>query len=79
MVTTDPEEAGRFLDQAIAAGHEGVMVKALDAPYEAGRRGRLGSSKKCLPRGGSLILGLPPAGMAKRYTRDAQTVVGSGP
>src|SRR5437764_1268710 len=47
--------------------------------YEAGRRGRLGSSKKCLPRGGSLILGLPPAGMAKRYTRDAQTVVGSGP
>src|SRR5213078_1591715 len=26
-------------DEAIAAGHEGVMVKALDAPYEAGRRG----------------------------------------
>ncbi len=39
VVTTDPEEAGRFLDQSIAAGHEGVMVKALDAPYEAGRRG----------------------------------------
>src|SRR5207253_1270558 len=29
----------RVLDAALAAGHEGVMVKALDAPYEAGRRG----------------------------------------
>jgi DNA ligase-1 len=27
------------LDDAISRGHEGVMVKALDAPYEAGRRG----------------------------------------
>ncbi len=33
------DEAGRFLDEAIERGHEGVMVKALDAPYEAGRRG----------------------------------------
>ena len=36
---TDAEEAERFLEDAIAHGHEGVMVKALDAPYEAGRRG----------------------------------------
>jgi DNA ligase-1 len=39
---TVAEDAGtveRFLDDAIAHGHEGVMVKALDAPYEAGRRG----------------------------------------
>ena len=28
-----------MLDEALARGHEGVMVKALDAPYEAGRRG----------------------------------------
>jgi DNA ligase-1 len=28
------------LDGALAAGHEGVVVKALDAPYAAGRRGR---------------------------------------
>jgi ATP-dependent DNA ligase len=35
----DPEEAERFLEAALARGHEGVMVKALDAPYEAGRRG----------------------------------------
>ncbi len=32
-------QAERFLADAIARGHEGVMVKALDAPYEAGRRG----------------------------------------
>src|SRR5205807_8079750 len=28
-----------FYEEALAAGHEGVMAKALDAPYEAGRRG----------------------------------------
>jgi DNA ligase 1 len=39
IVTADPGEAGRFLDRAIAAGHEGVMVKDLERPYEAGRRG----------------------------------------
>jgi ATP-dependent DNA ligase I len=37
--TSDPDEAERFLEEALAHGHEGVMVKALDAPYEAGRRG----------------------------------------
>ncbi len=39
IVTDDLAEAERFLDDALARGHEGVMVKALDAPYEAGRRG----------------------------------------
>lgn len=32
-------QARRFLDGALARGHEGVMVKALGSPYEAGRRG----------------------------------------
>jgi DNA ligase-1 len=36
----DPEQAAAVLDDALAAGHEGVVVKALDAPYAAGRRGR---------------------------------------
>jgi DNA ligase-1 len=40
LVTGVAEEARGFLDGALARGHEGVMVKALDAPYEAGRRGR---------------------------------------
>jgi DNA ligase-1 len=33
-------EAQAFLDQALARGHEGIMAKALDAPYEAGHRGQ---------------------------------------
>jgi DNA ligase-1 len=32
-------EAQAFLDQALAAGHEGLMAKALGAPYQAGGRG----------------------------------------
>ncbi|OXY89523.1 ATP-dependent DNA ligase [Streptomyces diastatochromogenes] len=32
-------EAERFLADTLARGHEGVVVKALDAPYSAGRRG----------------------------------------
>ena len=39
LVTADAGEAERFYQDALAAGHEGVMAKALDAPYEAGRRG----------------------------------------
>jgi DNA ligase 1 len=39
MVTDDPQEAARFFADAIAHGHEGVVVKSLQAPYEAGRRG----------------------------------------
>jgi DNA ligase-1 len=39
LITTDADEAGRFLDATLAAGHEGVMAKSLAAPYEAGRRG----------------------------------------
>ncbi len=39
IVTDEPAEAESFLEEALARGHEGVMVKALDAPYEAGRRG----------------------------------------
>ncbi|HEX6921482.1 MAG TPA: ATP-dependent DNA ligase [Actinomycetes bacterium] len=39
LVTADVGAAGAFLDDALARGHEGVVVKALDVPYEAGRRG----------------------------------------
>jgi DNA ligase-1 len=39
MVVEDAAHAEPFLEDALARGHEGVMVKALDAPYEAGRRG----------------------------------------
>ena len=39
VVTADPAEVGRFFQQAIAAGHEGLMAKSLGAGYAAGQRG----------------------------------------
>ena len=39
IVTSDPAQAANFFEDAIARGHEGVVVKALDSPYGAGRRG----------------------------------------
>ena len=39
LVTDDPERVREFLRTTLAAGHEGVMVKDLDTPYAAGRRG----------------------------------------
>jgi ATP-dependent DNA ligase I len=47
IVTTEPAAAERFLGGAIAAGHEGVMVKALGSRYDAGRRG--GAWRKVKP------------------------------
>jgi DNA ligase-1 len=35
----DVAAAEKFLADTLARGHEGVVVKALDAPYSAGRRG----------------------------------------
>ena len=39
IVTDDVDTAQSFLKDALTAGHEGLVSKALDAPYEAGRRG----------------------------------------
>ncbi|MGZ8650055.1 MAG: ATP-dependent DNA ligase, partial [Solirubrobacteraceae bacterium] len=38
-VAADAEAAGAVLQDALARGHEGVIVKSLEAPYAAGRRG----------------------------------------
>jgi DNA ligase 1 len=40
LETSSAEEAQRFLQTALERGHEGIMAKSLDAPYEAGHRGR---------------------------------------
>ena len=37
--TADPAEAAAYFDEIVGLGHEGVVVKSLDATYEAGRRG----------------------------------------
>ena len=39
LVTSSAQEATAFFRDAVAHGHEGVVVKSLDAPYAAGRRG----------------------------------------
>jgi len=39
IVTADPVTAAEFLGDAVARGHEGVVVKSLDGRYAAGRRG----------------------------------------
>jgi len=39
LVTSDEAEAKAFLDRMLQLGYEGVVAKALAAPYEAGRRG----------------------------------------
>jgi len=39
LVTSSADAASAFAARALAQGHEGVMAKALDAGYAAGRRG----------------------------------------
>jgi DNA ligase-1 len=39
-VTSDPEVAQRVLDEALRAGHEGIVVKDAASRYSAGRRGK---------------------------------------
>jgi DNA ligase-1 len=39
IVTADADAADEFATNAVATGHEGVMVKAIESTYEAGRRG----------------------------------------
>jgi ATP-dependent DNA ligase I len=40
VFTRDPVEGARVLDEALAAGHEGVVVKDAASRYTAGRRGK---------------------------------------
>jgi DNA ligase-1 len=47
LTTADPAAAEAFALDAVAAGHEGVMVKSLESTYQAGRRG--GSWRKVKP------------------------------
>jgi DNA ligase-1 len=40
VLTSDPEEAQRVLEESLRAGHEGVVVKDAASCYAAGRRGK---------------------------------------
>ncbi|WP_315095982.1 ATP-dependent DNA ligase [uncultured Cellulomonas sp.] len=39
LVTSDVDAARTYFSDTVRAGQEGVVIKAADAPYEAGRRG----------------------------------------
>jgi DNA ligase-1 len=39
LITADSQAAQTFLSRALASGQEGIMAKALSAPYAAGNRG----------------------------------------
>ena len=41
IVTSSVDEAQRFMEESLAAGHEGLMAKALDSPYRPGSRGNM--------------------------------------
>jgi DNA ligase-1 len=47
VITADAREAQRMLDESLATGHEGVMVKDSTSTYDAGRRG--GAWRKVKP------------------------------
>jgi DNA ligase-1 len=40
IVTSSPEKALEFYENALEDGHEGLIAKALDSPYTMGKRGR---------------------------------------
>jgi DNA ligase 1 len=40
VLTSDPDQAQRVLDESLRAGHEGVVVKDATSLYAAGRRGK---------------------------------------
>ncbi len=47
IITSDPDEGQRMLDDSLRAGHEGVVVKDTASAYAAGRRG--GTWRKVKP------------------------------
>lgn len=40
IVSSDPEEVGETYQQALDAGHEGIMIKVPASPYTPGQRGK---------------------------------------
>ena len=39
VLTDDAAIATRFFEETVASGHEGVLLKSINTPYQAGRRG----------------------------------------
>lgn len=41
LITVNPDDANKFLEEALAQGHEGLMAKELESPYAPSMRGKL--------------------------------------
>ena len=66
VLTDDPDEAERTFDAAVAAGHEGVMVKAAGSSYAAGRRGKAWRKVKPVRELDLVVLAVEP-GSGRRH------------
>ncbi len=66
VITDDPDEAAGVFAAAVAAGHEGVMVKAADSPYAAGRRGKAWRKVKPVRRLDLVVLAVEPGSGRRR-------------
>jgi DNA ligase-1 len=81
-VTQDAEEAESFLQEAIKAGHEGVMVKKPDSHYTPGVRGKRWFKIKMILESLDLVIAAAEYGYGRRHgwlsdyylaARDAQS------
>ena len=66
VVTDDPDEAERTFEAAVAAGHEGVMVKAAGSTYAAGRRGKAWRKVKPVHSFDLVVLAVEPGSGRRR-------------
>ena len=66
VITDDPDEAAGVFAAAVAASHEGVMVKAADSPYAAGRRGKAWRKVKPVRRLDLVVLAVEPGSGRRR-------------
>ncbi len=65
-LTDDPAVGQQVFDEAVAAGHEGVMVKAANTPYTAGRRGKAWRKVKPVHKLDLIVLAVEPGSGRRR-------------
>ena len=65
-VTDDPAEAAAVFAEAVGRGHEGVVVKAADSAYAAGRRGKTWRKVKPVHTLDLVVLAVEPGSGRRR-------------
>jgi DNA ligase-1 len=67
IITADPQEAERFLKDALNAGHEGLMAKKLGSPYTPGTRGKRWLKIKVVLESLDLVITAAEYGTGRRH------------